>query len=187
MGEEIESNERHTLAECERVIERGMQTFVEVGEALAKIRDSRLYRETHATFEAYCRERWGFTRMRASQLIESAKASSSVNNCLQTESQARELSKVEPERREEVVGRAREATGGNLTAKSIREASSPPDDDTSSTGPAPEVPNYVPKEAMGFYQRAWIEMEKISPNDQEREKALITMRDYCHKRIETKK
>ena len=50
------------LAECEAVIERGQQTFIEVGQALMEIRDSRLYRETHATFEAYCNERWGWTR-----------------------------------------------------------------------------------------------------------------------------
>ena len=42
------------LAELELVIERGLKTFVEVGAALLGIRDGRLYRETHATFEDYC-------------------------------------------------------------------------------------------------------------------------------------
>lgn len=61
------------LAECERVIERGLKTFIDVGEALARIRDERLYRETHATFEDYCRERWDFDASRARQLIVAAK------------------------------------------------------------------------------------------------------------------
>ncbi len=61
------------LAECERVIERGLKTFIEVGDALARIRDERLYRETHATFEDYCRARWGFDASRARQLISAAK------------------------------------------------------------------------------------------------------------------
>jgi hypothetical protein len=61
------------LAECERVIERGLKTFIEVGEALAQIRDERLYRETHATFEEYCRERWDFDASRARQLISAAR------------------------------------------------------------------------------------------------------------------
>jgi hypothetical protein len=31
------------------------------GTALLEVRDRRLYRETHATFEDYCRERWRFS------------------------------------------------------------------------------------------------------------------------------
>jgi ParB family chromosome partitioning protein len=61
------------LAELETVIERGMQTFLEVGNALMEIRDQRLYRETHATFEAYCRERWGWTRQHANRQIQAAR------------------------------------------------------------------------------------------------------------------
>ncbi len=61
------------LAECERVIERGLKTFIEVGHALARIREERLYRETHTTFEAYCRDRWEFDASRARQLISAAK------------------------------------------------------------------------------------------------------------------
>ena len=57
--------EAEKLARHEQVIERGLATFVEVGEALSEIRDARLYRESHTTFEAYCRERWGFTDRRA--------------------------------------------------------------------------------------------------------------------------
>ena len=47
-----------TLAECEDVINRGLATFVEVGNALLRIRDERLYRAEFGTFEAYCRQRW---------------------------------------------------------------------------------------------------------------------------------
>ena len=43
---------------CEMVIEMGWSTFVEVGLALARIRDARLYRIEFDTFETYCRERW---------------------------------------------------------------------------------------------------------------------------------
>ena len=53
-----------------------------------------------SSFEHYCRERWQFTRMRASQLIAASGVVGNVNNCLQkptTESQARPLTKLEPE------------------------------------------------------------------------------------------
>jgi hypothetical protein len=64
--------EYHTLAELEVVIESGKQTYVEVGNALREIRDRKLYKETHQTFEAYCQERWGFTRSTAYRNIRAA-------------------------------------------------------------------------------------------------------------------
>jgi hypothetical protein len=59
-----------TLEDYERIIERGMSTFMDVGNALVTIRDQRLYRRDFATFESYCKERWGFTRSRAYRLID---------------------------------------------------------------------------------------------------------------------
>lgn len=64
--------ETASLALCESVIERGLKTFIEVGEALARIRQYRLYRLTHGTFEEYCSERWGMTRRYANILIEAS-------------------------------------------------------------------------------------------------------------------
>jgi hypothetical protein len=64
--------ERRRLDQLEAVIERGIETFVAVGEALMEIRDSRLYKQTHSSFDAYCKERWGFSRRRGYQLIAAA-------------------------------------------------------------------------------------------------------------------
>jgi hypothetical protein len=66
------------LRALEAVVERGLQTFVEVGVALSEIRDRRLYRVTHATFQHYCRARWGFSRQRALQLIDAAEMTTTV-------------------------------------------------------------------------------------------------------------
>lgn len=60
------------LDELEAVIERGLTTFVDVGEALTEIRDSRLYRETYTTWEAYCQGRWGWSASRGHDLIRAA-------------------------------------------------------------------------------------------------------------------
>lgn len=70
---ELTKPEAALLATCEKTIERGINTFVEVGEALAEIRNSKLYRASHKTFEAYCDGKWKFTRQRAYQLIDQAK------------------------------------------------------------------------------------------------------------------
>lgn len=69
---EIGLQEVTRLAVLEDTIERGLGTFVEVGNALLEIRDSRLYREAHSTFEDYCRERWGMQRAHAYRMIDAA-------------------------------------------------------------------------------------------------------------------
>jgi hypothetical protein len=55
--EPLKYRERNDLNRFEAVIQNGLKTFFEVGHALGEIRVKRLYRGTHATFEAYCRER----------------------------------------------------------------------------------------------------------------------------------
>ena len=164
-----------------------------MGEALAAIRDARLYRQTHDTFEAYCKERWGFTRMRASQLISAAETSASVNHGLQSERQARELAKVEPQRRQEVIERATEATGGNLTARAIAEAARPSVEyeeseivDEPESEP-PVLKKYIPSDGESFYLKAWVEMEKITKEDKQRVTALTKMIAYCEDRLTRKK
>jgi hypothetical protein len=86
------------LVKCEAVIERGLGTFVEVGQALAEIRDRRLYKTTHQTFESYCHERWKFSASRGRQMIGAAKAVTSGNAPgARTEREARHLAQQERE------------------------------------------------------------------------------------------
>lgn len=54
--------ELETLRALEDVALRGLDTYKEVGKALAGVRDSQLFRYTHPTFETYLRERWGLDR-----------------------------------------------------------------------------------------------------------------------------
>jgi hypothetical protein len=122
----------HSLAENEAVIERGLATFVEVGRALMEIRDGRQYRTAGwSDFDGYCRERWGFNRQRAHQLIEGADAVSTVVDAgapaPSNEAQARELAPLrdDPEAMAEVMDEVTteaEETGGKVTATKIRAA-----------------------------------------------------------------
>lgn len=115
--------ERSELSELEKKIERGLGTFVEVGDALLKIRDGRLYRDSHGTFEEYCRERWGMSRRHANRLIESAEVSLTLGPTgpkPATERHARPLAQVEPEHRREVWQRAVDtAPEGKVTASHV--------------------------------------------------------------------
>ena len=108
------------LTELEATIERGLLVFVAVGRALLEIRDSKLYREQHGTFEDYCRERWGFTDRRARQLMTAAEIGTIVP--VQNEGQARELVPLlgaESEMREVWGG---VSASGPVTAERVREA-----------------------------------------------------------------
>lgn len=68
------------LAELEAVIGRGLETFIEVGEALWTIREEKLFAVGHPgrTFEAYCRERWNLTGGGVSQQIRYSIAAKAV-------------------------------------------------------------------------------------------------------------
>jgi hypothetical protein len=157
---------KRDLATCERVIQSGMNTFIAVGVALAEIRDERLYRRTHATFEAYCSERWSFSRQRALQLIDAATVTTVVVTPLTSERQARAiapLAKSDPDKANEVMAELHaeaEASGESVTAakigdrireiiapkidrEEVAEASVPP---AAITVPPPVVPDGVDPE-----------------------------------------
>lgn len=63
---ESEAKERHRL---ELKVERA---FYEAGSALRELKQKRLYRSTHSTFEEYCKERFGYHRRHSYQLIDAA-------------------------------------------------------------------------------------------------------------------
>ncbi len=61
------------LAECEEIIARNLTAFLEVGAALLRIREARLYKaDGFASFDSYCRERWGMGRKYADRTIRAA-------------------------------------------------------------------------------------------------------------------
>jgi len=111
--------EQSELSRLESIIEKGLQTFVEVGSAFAEIKDSGLYK-TYGTFEAYCKDKWGFTKTHVNRLINSAH----VNENLApmgvapiNERQSRPLSRLDPPQQKEAWKKAVEtAPEGKVTA-----------------------------------------------------------------------
>lgn len=132
-------SEATRLTELEGVVARGLATFVDVGNALAAIRDARLYRAAHGTFEEYLQARWGMARRTAYQMIDAATVVENVRNCAQiapaNESQARPLARLEPDEQRAAWGRVVEtAPDGKVTAAHVQavvdEMTTPePDDD----------------------------------------------------------
>ncbi|HEY6723811.1 MAG TPA: hypothetical protein VI197_07255 [Polyangiaceae bacterium] len=84
------------------------RVFVDVGRALTRIRDAKLYAEEFGTFEAYCRERWGMSKTHANRLIASADVAANVTpiGVIPNEAQARELAKLPTEKQPEAWAKA---------------------------------------------------------------------------------
>ena len=127
--------ENGRLAHLERIIEAGLQTFYDVGGALMEIREGRLYRQTHRSFEAYTKERWGMGKSRAHQLIEAASTvaaisgpvvegepSTIVDTLPVNESQVRPLAGLDDQAKREVWAEAvATAPAGKVTGRHVEE------------------------------------------------------------------
>ena len=127
---EIQEKTNLSIQEADRFddleicIANGLQTFVEVGNALAEIRDARLYRMHYGTFEDYCQKRWGIERRQAYRMMDAAAVVSNVSNWTQnapaTESQARPLTSLTPDQQREVWQTAvNTAPNGKVTAAHV--------------------------------------------------------------------
>ena len=145
--------EQTELARLESVIERGKETFIEVGTALCRIRDARLYRATNGSFQCYCEARWNFSRVQAHRLIEAANvvALLPIGNTSQitNEAQARALARVPEELRVEVLEAATER--GPVTAAAITEIAA---ERTPGGKPAPK-PTIPPPPAAVVDSTGW--------------------------------
>ena len=119
----LSSVERSELDEYELIIASGERVFVTVGNALIVIRDKRLYRENHGTFEQYLSNKWpNISRRRAYQLMDAAVVAEDVKHVSHplNERQALELLGVAPEERPTMLRRAIEtAPNGKVTAAHI--------------------------------------------------------------------
>lgn len=190
----LTASEAQTLAAQEELIRRGMSTFVDVGNALAAIRDARLYRATHDTFEDYCRERWGMTPQHANRTI----AASAVVALLEpigstpaTESQARPLARL-PAEQQPLAWQAALATAHaenrDPTAKDVTRAvativrqNNPKPEETQQKDPqTPDEPQEPPKPgtAMCYAAEAIQCMRKIKQSDPARANAFGWVRKW---------
>ena len=66
----LSSRERMLLEELERRIVSEFSAFHRVGMALAEINERQLYRETHRTFESYCKNLWDMALQHGNIMVE---------------------------------------------------------------------------------------------------------------------
>ena len=137
--EELSEEEVRDRIHLERKVERA---FYEGGKALQELRDRRLYRSTHKTFQEYCYERFGFERRHPYRLIDAASVVDNLQMCpdrtqIETEVgseemcpdrtqilptneyQIRPLTKLEPQEQREAWQMAVQAAGDRLPSNRI--------------------------------------------------------------------
>ncbi len=123
--------EEKRLEQLESVVVENFRTFVQVGQALAEIRERKLYRMKAMTFEKYCKELFDIAKSRAYQLINAASVIENVHPGGQnddeditrffvSEKQVRPLTKLKPEQQVLVCRAAIEsAPNGKITANHV--------------------------------------------------------------------
>ena len=117
--------------ELETAIKSGWKTFLEVGSAVAKIRDKKLYRDKYETFEQYLLTELGYSLPYAYSLIGSAEVNAQMSAIAEitvkplNEAQFRELIPVPEGKRVAAWKSALKLAGDKaVTAKVVRQAAS---------------------------------------------------------------
>ena len=135
-GLDLLPQEQADLGACEAAIDTLRLAFWAAGKALQVIRDGRLYRATHATFEEYCEDRWQMQRAHANRLIRAwplAEALAPIGAKNLNEGQIRELLPLAIEHGEEAAATVYrtivETDGVRVTAMLVKGAVSVLPDD----------------------------------------------------------
>ncbi len=180
---DLTPGERRHLTALERRIEHGLQTFKEVGTALMEVRDSRLYRDVHPSFEAYCQTRWGLERQRAYQLIGAVEVVAALpeagRGLIRNEATARELVPLmrdDPAAFQAVWARVTEVAkdgDGKVTAETVRQVKAevlPPREDV-----GPNLMARIIAEA-GRLHAAYISWMETDPKPKDKRAVNATIR-----------
>lgn len=107
----LSSHEKEVFARMEGTIRDHFESYSKAGDALVAIRDGRLYRETHGTFDDYCRERWDMSKTQANRLIAAASVLHNIEKVKEskdiaehlTESAVRPLTGLTPAQQQKVI------------------------------------------------------------------------------------
>ncbi len=135
----LTQDEAADLHDCEAIIYQvSVQAYQQIGSALKRIRDQRLYRADYPSFEAYCEIRWELQKAQAYQYIDAATVAknlieqralcekknkaSKILDALPNKSQAYVLAKYKPAQQLELWEEAnRQAPNGRMTAAYLKE------------------------------------------------------------------
>jgi hypothetical protein len=180
MSEVITLKESSRLIELEKVVTTGLQSWIEVGEALIEIRDSRLYRVEAKTFGEYIQGRFKMSHRHANRLMTGAPIARENGPMGPfSERAVREIAKVEPSKRQEVFEKATATASGHVpTAREIKQVVEVGVEEVKDTNPVKSPEPSIQLNAA---------LDKILQHDLSREDALREAIAYATKRLEKNK
>ena len=201
----LTTTESARLKELESLIDSNVSL---VGKALFEIRESKLYKQTHGTFEDYCQERFTMSRNYINKQIKAAETVGNLETIgFQTvgnlgtivpkpssEAQARPLSKLPAAQQPAAWEKAQEAAkeeGKPVAARHVEKAVAEVIDALVVDGTkGPEKKTIVRKlvlsMGMGIFRNAKSVMSTITKTDTERESAFKSMIEYCKQQLGNK-
>lgn len=118
----LSADEQEQLERCERMIRKHEGAFFEYAFALLQIRDKRLYRSSHPSFQSYCREKLGWSRAYALRIAQAGEVieglPDGVRSLVKNEHTARILSRVAEGHRETILKQV-QASGRPVSGPSL--------------------------------------------------------------------
>lgn len=126
-----EVDRKARLAACEKQIAEGLQSFWELASTFYEVKADKLYEPGYASFEAYCKLRWGFSRSYGDRYVQSAKVFKNLKlapigakiSLPKNEAQVREISGLSAEQQVAVAEKVYESVGdGPLSYLHFRQA-----------------------------------------------------------------
>ena len=191
------------LEKLEAVVDKGLDAWLKVGNALVAIKRQKLWRIDSRTFNAYCKKRFNITSRRAYQLIGAAEVVADLGTIVHNvevvqspdppvtkfnvevvpanESQARPLTRLEPAERQSAWDKAVEtAPNGKVTAKHVEQvvAERIPE----SAPKRVDRKEYPPCTAKQFADLAIGQLDQIKPDDEERLQAFDQVEEWIKAR-----
>ena len=166
----ITCDEQDLLEKKEAIIRKGKKAFIEVGLALAEIRNKTLFRQEFKTFTEYCECKWGIKKAYANQLIQSAdavgKLPKEAATIVANQEQGRAIAGVPESDRAQVLEAASkqaESEGRDMTARDITDAASeqepPVDVESTVMESQPVTPCITPPSDKPRAERVWPQAE----------------------------
>lgn len=176
MSTALTKPERSVLAVCEAEIERGLNNFVEVGNALLRIRNERLYRSEFGTFQEYCESRWDLSKTHANRMIQAAEITENLTPMgvkPSSERVGRPLANLPADVQRKAWGSAVDSSAsGTPTEKEVAAA-------VEVVAPKKrEQINYTPANGLQYAQMAIDSLEKIQPTDTQRTRAFQKVKNW---------
>jgi len=159
---QLTHDEQTLREECETDIHEGLAAVNSVGYRLHQIKSKKLYRSTHQTFEKYCEEVFGISRVHANRQISAHITQEELKSepigsvaVPENESQARTVADLSPDTKKKVARKVKETVGDKKATtkdwkKARQEALSGDGAPRPAEEPQPPTPKTEPSNVIEF-------------------------------------